>query len=59
MRLVQIAEEIIATLVADPNTEISVRIEIDANFTNGASDQIKRAISENAKTLAFNTIEWE
>ena len=59
MRLVQIAEEIIATLTADPNAEITVRIEIDANFTNGASDQIKRAISENAKTLAFNTIEWE
>ena len=59
MRLVQIAEEIIATLAADPNAEITVRIEIDANFTNGASDQIKRAISENAKTLGFNTAEWE
>jgi hypothetical protein len=59
MRLVQIAEEIIATLTADPNAEITVRIEIDANFTNGASDQTKRAVSENAKTLGFNTAEWE
>lgn len=59
MRLVQIAEEIIATLTADPNAEVKVRIEIEANFSNGAADQTKRAVSENAKTLGFNTAEWE
>jgi hypothetical protein len=59
MRLVQIAEEIIATLTADPNAEVKVRIEIEATFANGAQDQIKRAISENAKTLGFGTAEWE
>jgi hypothetical protein len=59
MRLVQIAEEIISILTADPNAEIKVRIEIEANFANGASDQTKRAVSENAKTLGFNTAEWE
>jgi hypothetical protein len=59
MRLVQIAEEIIATLAADPNAEVNVRIEIEANFANGAQDQTKRAISENAKTLGFNIAEWE
>jgi hypothetical protein len=59
MRLVQIAEEIIATLAADPNAEVKVRIEIEATFANGAQDQIKRAISENAKTLGFGTAEWE
>ena len=30
MRLVQIAEEIIAVLAADPNAEVKVRIEIEA-----------------------------
>jgi hypothetical protein len=59
MRLVQIAEEIIATLTADPNAEVKVRIEIEATFANGAQDQIKRAVSENAKTLGFGTAEWE
>jgi predicted AAA+ superfamily ATPase len=59
MRLVQIAEEIIATLAADPNAEVKVRVEIEASFPNGASDQTKRAVSENAKTLGFSTAEWE
>ncbi|MEI6819335.1 MAG: DUF499 domain-containing protein [Verrucomicrobiota bacterium] len=59
MRLVQIAEEIIATLAADPNAEVNVRIEIEASFANGAQDQTKRAVAENAKTLGFNTAEWE
>ena len=59
MRLVQIAEEIIATLAADPNAEVKVRIEIEAAFPNGAQDQTKRAVSENAKTLGFATAEWE
>ena len=59
MRLVQIAEEIIATLATDPSAEIKVRIEIEAVFANGVQDQTKRAISENAKTLSFTTAEWE
>lgn len=59
MRLVQIAEEIIATLAADPNAEVKVRIELEATFPNGASDQTKRAVSENAKTLNFNHADWE
>jgi hypothetical protein len=59
MRLVQIAEEIIAILAADPNAEVKVRVEIQANFPSGAQDQTKRAVSENAKTLVFNNAEWE
>jgi predicted AAA+ superfamily ATPase len=59
MRLVQIAEEILSILTADPNADVKVRIEIDATFPNGVQDQTKRAVSENAKTLGFNTAEWE
>ena len=59
MRLVQVAEEIIAILASDPNTEVKVRVEIQANFPNGAQDQTKRAVSENAKTLGYNNAEWE
>jgi predicted AAA+ superfamily ATPase len=59
MRLVQISEEVIALLAADPNADVKVRIEIDATFPNGAHDETKRAVSENAKTLGFGTAEWE
>jgi predicted AAA+ superfamily ATPase len=59
MRLVQIAEEIIAILAADPNAAVKVNVEIQATFPNGAQDQTKRAVSENAKTLGFKTAEWE
>lgn len=59
MRLVQIAEEVIALLAADPNAEVKVSIEIQSSFASGVSDQTKRAVSENTKTLGFNTAEWE
>jgi predicted AAA+ superfamily ATPase len=59
VRLVQIAEEIIAVLATDPNAEVKVSIEIQANFPNGTQEQTKRAVSENAKTLGFNNAEWE
>jgi hypothetical protein len=59
MRLVQLAEEIISNLVADPLAELKITVEINANFPNGASDQIRRAVSENAKSLGFKTSAWE
>jgi hypothetical protein len=59
MRLVQIAEEIIAILAADPTADVNVRVELHANFPHGAQDQTKRAVSENAKTLGFKNAEWE
>lgn len=36
MRLVQIAEEIISLLCADPNATVRVTLEIDAEFPHGA-----------------------
>ena len=59
MRLVQLAEEIISNLVADPLAEVKITVEINANFPNGASDQIRRAVAENAKSLGFKTSTWE
>lgn len=59
MRLVQMAEEIIAVLAADPNAEVTVTLEIQAVFPSGASDQTKRAVTENAKTLGFRNADWE
>ncbi len=58
MRLLQVAEEIIAVLVTDPNATIKVSLEIDVEFPNGASDQVKRAVSENARALGLKIAEW-
>lgn len=52
-------EEIIAVLGQDPIAEIRVSLEIHADFPGGASDQIKRAVTENAKTLGLKAAEWE
>ena len=59
MRLVQLAEEIISNLAADPQAQLKITVEINADFPNGATDQIKRAVSENAKSLGFKTSSWE
>jgi uncharacterized protein len=59
VRLVQIAEEIIGLLASDPQATVKVRVEIDAAFPDGVSDQIKRAVSENASTLNFKNKTWE
>jgi predicted AAA+ superfamily ATPase len=59
MKLVSVAEEIIAVLAADPNASVKVTLEISADFPNGASDQTKRAVSENATALGFKSKNWE
>jgi hypothetical protein len=59
MRLVQLAEEIISNLASDSQAELKITVEINAAFPNGATDQIKRAVSENAKSLGFKTASWE
>jgi predicted AAA+ superfamily ATPase len=59
MRLVQIAEEIISVLASDSQATVKVSVEITANFPEGASDQIKRAVSENATSLSFKNKTWE
>jgi len=59
MRMVQIAEEIIAVLASDPNATVKISVEISAEYAHGASDQIKRAVAENATNLNFKTKTWE
>ena len=59
MHLVLIADEIIAILTADPNANVKITVEIQADFPNGAPANTKRAVSENAKQLGYNNAEWE
>ena len=59
MRLVQIAEEIVSVLISDPNATVRVVVEISAEFPDGASDGVKRAVSENARSLGLKSADWE
>ena len=58
-KLVKIADEVIAILNGDPNATVRITLEIDADFPAGASDQVRRAVSENAASLGFKTKDWE
>lgn len=59
MRLVQIAEEVISVLASDSQATVKVSVEITADFPDGASDQVKRAVSENTTSLGFKNKTWE
>ena len=59
MNLTKIAQEILNLLTSDPNATIEVTLEIQANFPAGASETIRRGVSENAASLGFKTKEWE
>ncbi len=55
MRLVQLAEEIITVLSSDPNATVNITVAIAAEFPDGATDQVKRAVSENARSLGLKS----
>jgi uncharacterized protein len=59
VRLVTIADDIIAVLSSDPNATVKVTVEIDAEFPDGASDQMKSAVSGKASDLGFRNKTWE
>lgn len=58
-RLNTIAEEVIGLLATDPNATIRITLEIAADFALGASESVKRGVSENATNLGFKTKDWE
>ena len=58
-KLRSIAEEVIELLNTDPNANIRVTIEIDAEFPNGANETVRRGVSENATNLQFKVKDWE
>jgi hypothetical protein len=59
LKLVEIVDEVIRHLDADPNAAVKVTLEITADFPQGASEQTKRTVDENAKALAFKVKSWE
>lgn len=59
MHLVQLADEIVSVLVSDPNATVRLVVEISAEFPEGASDNVKRAVSENARVVGLKSADWE
>jgi len=55
----RIADEVIAHLVAQIGAEVKVTIEIDATLPNGATDHLIRTVTENCRTLKFDSQGFE
>jgi predicted AAA+ superfamily ATPase len=55
----RIAEEVISHLVAHAGAELTVTIEIDARLPNGTTEQVVRTVTENCRTLKFETQGFE
>src|SRR5688572_18724072 len=54
-----IAEAVIAQLSRAGDANVSITVEIEAIAPKGFSDDIQRAVTENARTLKFDTQEFE
>ena len=48
-----------AVLAADPTATVKLTLEITVDFPNGATEQTKRATTENATALGFKSKIWE
>lgn len=51
----RIAEEVLSHLVALPESQVEVDLEIRAKIPEGAPEHVVRTVSENAKTLKFRS----
>ena len=51
--------EIVSVLARDPNASVRLVVEISADFPEGASESMKRAVSENARSLGITKAAWE
>lgn len=55
----QIAEEILQHLTTIPGSKVEVSVEIRAELPEGASEKLVRDVTENCRTLKFDTYEFE
>lgn len=55
----RIADEVIAHLAGQIGAEVTVTIEIEARLPDGASDQLVRIVTENSRTLKFDSQGFE
>ena len=55
----QIADEIILRLAELPGADVSITVEIEGLHGDGFDDATVRTISENSRTLNFNSHDFE
>lgn len=55
----RIAEEVISHLVGQDGSKVKVTLEIEAVLPKGADEKLVRIVTENGKTLAFDTHGFE
>jgi len=55
----QIAEALIAHLNRPDGSKVSITVEIQAEVADGFPEDLRRTVSENARTLKFETSEFE
>lgn len=55
----RIADEVISHLVGQVGSEVTVTLEIEAKLPRGASDQVVRTVTENSRTLKFESHGFE
>ncbi|MGH7032053.1 MAG: hypothetical protein ACREEZ_16710 [Stellaceae bacterium] len=55
----RVADEVIAHLTGLTGADVTVTIEIDARLPNGATDQLVRTVTENSRTLKFDSQGFE
>lgn len=55
----RIADEVIAHLAGQMGAEVTVTIEIEARLPNGATEQLVRTVTENSRTLKFDSHGFE
>jgi hypothetical protein len=55
----QIAEALVAHLNGPNGSQVSITVEIEALSEEGFPDNVRRTVSENARTLKFDTSEFE
>ena len=55
----RIADEVIAHLAGQVGVQVRVTLEIDATLPSGATDQIVRTVTENSRSLRFESHGFE
>lgn len=55
----RLAEEVLVHLVNDPKVDVTIRVEITANKTDGFDEGTVRTVSENATQLKFDSAGFE
>ena len=55
----QVAEEVVQHLTTLPGGKVNVTVEIEAELSEGVSDDVQRVINENCQTLHFKSHGFE